>query len=131
MLSVLYERGVAEAEESQPKKWRQRLAGPAVQTMYKKVADKVRPVDVALDDGSKPGGDPDWRRKRRACQEARIAGLPKQKFVEYFEPRYDLRPIRFRVTETRWLGMYVPTSISLEEVELLKTVVMNREAVFA
>jgi hypothetical protein len=50
-------------EESKRAALRRRLLRPLpIATMYKRKADKVRPVDASDTDGSTPGGRADWKK---------------------------------------------------------------------
>jgi hypothetical protein len=103
-----------------------------VNTLYKKKADKVRPLDTALRDGSMPDGNPNWREdilqeQRRSLNPSRVPGA----FDHLFEPRYWKKPRGCRITPERWEKMVINEGIWPAEKELLKAMVYNREKALA
>lgn len=58
-------------------------------TLYKKKADKIRPLDTALQDGSMPDRNPNWREdilaeQQRSLNPVQVPGP----YDHLFEPRY-------------------------------------------
>jgi transposase InsO family protein len=102
-----------------------------VRTMYKRKADKIRPLDEALEDGSTPEGDPLWREHALAIQRKSIQGMQPGPVDHLFEPRYSKQPRGFRITEARWLEMRVDPGLRPNEKELLRQMLLNREPALA
>lgn len=101
-------------------------------TLYKKKADKIRLLDTALQDGSMPDGNPNWREdilaeQRRSLDPVRVPGP----YDHLFEPRY-WRALRGRrITPERWEKMVIDEEVWTTEKEMLKEVLYNREKALA
>jgi hypothetical protein len=99
-----------------------------VNTLYKRKADKVRPVDSSISDGSTPGGREDWR--LRAIEREKQRGFDKQegKFDYWLHPRTASFPRGQRLTDRRFADLQIGEMLTDQERELLKEMLLNREA---
>ena len=61
--------------------------GLRVSTMYKRKADKVRPVDTSESDGTIPGGVNDWHERAVAQEKAAGKDVPQRDFDKWLYPR--------------------------------------------
>jgi len=106
--------------------------GPiSVSTMYKRKADKVKPVDKAISDSSNPTGNPLWRETALAIQRQSLKGRDQGPYDHLFEPRYCTEPPGFRLTEERWHAMLIDDDLRIQERKLLKAMLTNREKALA
>lgn len=113
---------------------RERRGEPAearVLTLYKRKADKVRPVDTKDTDGSAPGGLLDWR--ARAIQRERATGIgrTKYKYDKYIQPRHAQFARGTRLTPDRLDKMLIGDFLSAEEKDVLVEILYNREGVLS
>jgi Reverse transcriptase (RNA-dependent DNA polymerase) len=99
-----------------------------INTLYKRKADKVRPVDSSTSDGSTPGGREDWR--LRAIEREKQRGFDKQegKFDCWLHPRTASFPRGQRLTDRRFTDLQIGEMLTDQERELLKEMLLNREA---
>ena len=67
-----------------------RHEGVKVNTMYKRKADKVHPLDNIPSDGSKPAGDPYW--KVKALEEIRNKKQEDNPYPEWIFPKFSDLP---------------------------------------
>jgi hypothetical protein len=98
-----------------------------VHTIYKRKADKVRPVDWHVSDGSTPGGRPDW--KERAMQRQKLA-MPTWVLGPYdhlFEPRYTSEAAGYRLTPARLKDVLVGITLSALERQMFEAMLVTRE----
>ncbi|KXL44143.1 MAG: hypothetical protein FE78DRAFT_541738, partial [Acidomyces sp. 'richmondensis'] len=81
-----------------------------VRAIYKRKAEKVRPVDSHESDSSTLGGRPDW--KERAIRRQLLTVLVRElgPYDYLFKPKYILKPISYRLTPKRLKDvLQVPT----------------------
>lgn len=112
---------------------RRRAEGLHISTLYKRKADKVRPVDSSDTGGQVPGGRDDW--KARAW--ARLEGIAKDNTDTQSEchgiliPRTTRTPVGTRLTEERASRLIIGDGVLPDEKRLLLQCLMNREAALA
>jgi hypothetical protein len=98
-----------------------------VRAMYKRKAEKVRPVDSHESDGSTPGGRPDW--KERAIRQ-QLLTVPVRELGPYdhlFEPRYTSKPVGYRLTPKRLKDVLVGIELSAPERHIFEAMLVARE----
>lgn len=102
-------------------------------TMYKRQADKVRPVDDAPSDGSVPKGDVHWRERRWNEAKGNIVTEERSEFRDFVTPRFSTKPEGHRLTPDRMAEIVkkLPASMTDIEKELFQRIMMNREAALA
>ena len=100
-------------------------------TMRKTVANKVRPVDSALSDGSVPDGDPTWREKALAVAQTKMTFG--SEWDELVVPRFTELVRGSRLTPDRLLALLstVDGVLSDQEKEMFVHILFNREAALA
>ncbi len=100
-------------------------------TMRKTVANKVRPVDSALSDGSVPEGDPLWREKALAVAQTKMTFG--SEWDEEVVPRFTELIRGSRLTPERLEGLLatVEGSLSEQEKAMFVHILFNREAALA
>ena len=99
-----------------------------VNTVYKRKADKVRPVDLGVSTGEGVEGDSDWLRKARMEKKASIQ---LGEYEGWIIGRFSDLPINSRMTRERFEKMTIGEELTPEEKELLFTVLTNREEALA
>lgn len=66
---------------------------PEVNTMYKRVGQKVKPINDSTPDGSTPPGDINWKAARLAAAAEKMSQQPASKYNEWIQPKFsDLDP---------------------------------------
>jgi hypothetical protein len=95
-----------------------------VSTMYKRKADKVRPVDCGKSDGDKPGGV-NWVEISKRTDE------PTGKYSKWLIPKFSDIERGSRLTEERISKLKVGTGLTKEERELFVEMLYNREKALA
>lgn len=105
--------------------------GAGVNTLYKRKADKVKPVSVPLSDGSAPEGQPDWQ--ERCLLEYHSSPFPdgSTRFDSYLRPRIASFPRGARLTPEREETLILGKDLWPEEKELLKELLLKREGALA
>lgn len=105
-----------------------------VSTAYKRKADKVRPVDESLTDGSVPGGRLDWEEHvhKRQLQCLKLnwhVSCPPQlhALCSIIEPRYATFPRGHRLTPERVSMLKMNEGLQPHERELMLEVLYHRE----
>ena len=105
--------------------------GLRVNTMYKRKADKVRPVDSSQSDGSTPGGREDWRERAIAKERAAGKHIQKGKFDNWLYPRTADFEKGKRLTPERIRCLQIGDILTPQERELFVEMLYNREAVLS
>ncbi|CAL3966159.1 unnamed protein product [Diplocarpon coronariae] len=95
--------------------------------MYKSKADKVRPVDWGISDGSKPGGLDDWFEQDEKLRPPKPGG----KFDKFITGRFSDKPIGYRLTKERFDMLKIGEDLTEQERELLHKTLTNREGALA
>lgn len=98
---------------------------PGVCTLYKRKADKVKPVDSSQTDGTTPGGDPKWRDKMIATERYQPT-----KYHDYLLGKFSTVKTGSRLTKERFDEMESGTLTSKER-DIFHTMLLNREAALA
>ncbi|KAJ6110929.1 hypothetical protein N7486_003164 [Penicillium sp. IBT 16267x] len=121
--------------------WKERFIRPKkdisdrtvpVNTLYKRVADKVHPVSVPLTDGSVPEGQPGWKKVCLEKYHTRFrARYERTRFDRYLKPRIAEFARGARLTPEREEKLVVGTDLLPEERELLREMLFKREGVLA
>ena len=108
-----------------------RFPGVRVNTLYKRKADKVQPVNSSESDGSKPGGDPKWREK--AIARERAAGLYSQprSYSQWLNPRFASFVRGSRLKPERVERLLVGDMLSPAEKDVMLEMLYNREGALA
>jgi hypothetical protein len=104
---------------------------PRVNTLYKRVADKVKPVNAVLPDGSVPGGLDNWREVIMAEQAKVPLKEPPSELDELFEPRRAPFPRGTRLTQARLDAMDIGLWLSNQERLLAEELLFRREDAFS
>lgn len=99
-----------------------------VAAAYKRKAQKVRPVDRPQGDGSRPGGDADW--KDKLFDEARLK-MQKGPFDHWLTPKFSEIPRGSRLTAERVGKLIIGPDLTPQEKELLIEMLYYREAALA
>jgi len=99
--------------------------------MYKRKADKVRPVDNALSDGSTPGGFPNWRERALARLTPPVPQPYFGPFDHLLEPRYSDEPVGFRLTPARLKDVIVGIDLHPNEEVFFHAMLKKREPAMA
>jgi hypothetical protein len=103
-----------------------------VATLYKKKADKVRPVDSSESTGEKPGGDINWREKAIAEETARGLYLNKDyPYSQWLNPRFSQMAEGARLTPERVERLVIGNSLTPQEKDVALQMLYNREGAFA
>lgn len=112
---------------------RQFLRFLPVATLYKRKADKIRPVDAFNIDGSTPRGRVDWKKTawERIREIAAKNADPTSKYHGFVVPRTTDFPRNERLTIERAKKLIVGEGLTLEERDLLVEILTNREAALA
>ena len=99
-----------------------------VATLYKRKAQKVRPVDANDGTGEGPGGHPDWyeRSKTRDFPQPHVG-----KYAEYLLPRISKLPRGSRLTPERLRSLDVGDWLWPEERAMFDEMMINREEAIA
>jgi hypothetical protein len=100
---------------------------PRINAKYKKVREKVKPVDAALPEGSVPGGISNWREVVMKEQYARPRQEPVDQFDQYFERRHSLFPRGTRMTQERIKDLRIGTHLTRQEREFAIEMLYRRE----
>ena len=98
---------------------------PLVATAYKRKADKVRPVDAPLLDGSQPAGDPEWRQKAIARERYQPG-----KYSKFITGKFSNIKKGSRLTKARMATLDVG-DLSPAEKDVFLNMLYNREAALA
>ena len=103
-----------------------------VNTLYKTKDKKIKPVDLGVSDGSKPGGLLNW--KEEMARTERYVG-PGGPYDHLIEPRFSALPTPIpkgsRLTPARIKDVKMGTDLWPRERELLIGILYNREAALA
>ena len=95
--------------------------------LYKRKGKKVRPVEVGYDNGEKPKGDAEWRKRRKEEEIYEEGGLFQEHIIAKFS--------KIKRGETLWPNrikmMQISTDLWPNERDLLMEVLHNREAAIA
>ncbi|KAF1980581.1 hypothetical protein K402DRAFT_344130, partial [Aulographum hederae CBS 113979] len=106
-----------------------------VATMYKRVAQKVRPVDTTESDGAAPDGRDDWRERAIKRQQEELASKPSEppsRFDGVLLPRYCQFPRGQRLTPDRQEAIAANLKdLTGEEKDLIMEMLFRREAALA
>lgn len=104
-----------------------------IATLYKRKADKVRPVDSDKSDGSTPGGLPNWKERawKRVEHLAKKNGDSNSKYNGFVTPRTASFPRGQRLTPERCGDLIVGDDVWPEERKMLEEVLLCREAALA
>jgi RNase H-like domain found in reverse transcriptase/Reverse transcriptase (RNA-dependent DNA polymerase) len=102
--------------------------GLRVNTMYKRKAEKVRPVDSSQSDGSIPGGRDDWRERAIAREREQGKHIPRGKFDHWLYPRTADFEREVRMTSKRLASLQIGDMLTPQERELFIECLYNREA---
>ncbi len=99
-----------------------------VYTLFKRVADKIRPVNATENDGSVPTGYPDWQKvcERKYFTEYRAADV-KTEFDEFLLPRVSTIARGARLTPEREEKMLIGKDLLPKEKALLRELLFKRE----
>jgi len=119
--------------ENEQRHERYRIGQPLearVNTLYKRKADKVKPVDTDQQDGSTPGGLHDWRARAQAKEQAAFDGRP-YLFSEWISPRLATFPRGERLTPERMEKLVIGPDLRSLEKEVLLEILYNREGALA
>lgn len=100
-----------------------------IATLYKKKADKIRPVDSDATDGQVPGGRDDWQERawKRLEATAKKNEDKNSKYYGILTPRTTDMPRGSRLTKQRRKDLIVGEDITPAERELLEECLLNRE----
>ena len=99
-----------------------------VATAYKRKAQKVRPVDRPQGDGSRPGGDANW--KDKLFEEARLR-MQKGPFDHWLTPKFSEVSRGCRLTPERVRKLIIGPDLTPQERDLLVEMLHYREAALA
>jgi hypothetical protein len=112
---------------------RRRNQGISIATLYKKKADKVRPVDADVTDGQVPGGRDDWRERawKKLESIAKKNEDPTSKYHGILVPRTTEMQRGSRLTPERISKLIIGEDVRPAERDLLLECLMNREAALA
>ena len=97
-----------------------------VSTLYKKKADKVKPVNLPHKGGLKPEGREDWR-KRAMAKEVYVPG----KYSGWIIPKFSAIRKGTRLTSERIEKLNVGKNLTAEEMGVFLEVLFKREAAIA
>ncbi|KAJ9481739.1 hypothetical protein VN97_g11725 [Penicillium thymicola] len=103
----------------------------AVHTLYKRKADKVKPVSVPLPDGSTPEGQPGWQERCLQVYHSGPAPDERTRFDSYLRPRLANFARCTRLTPEREEKLILGKDLLPEERELLRELLIKREGVLA
>jgi hypothetical protein len=103
------------------------LESVEINTLYKRKADKVKPVDLGKTDGDIPGGIDNWFEEDEKARPPRSGG----KFDDFITGRFSELAIGNRLTKERFGQLTIGRQISEQERELLYETLLNREAALA
>jgi hypothetical protein len=98
-----------------------------VYTIYKRKADKVRPVDHGVSDGSKPGRVIDWVERSKKLDIAYEPGL----YSEWLIPKFSDIERGSRLTKERVSKLIVGSDLTKQEKAVFTEILYNREKVLA
>ena len=114
--------------------WQQRNAprqkDARVDTAYKKVKDKVKPVNSNRLDGSTPGGINDWKQQAIA-RKALLDCDPNQPYAAWLIPKFSTIACGFCLTPKRLKTMIVGLAMTTEEKDVLVEMFHNQEKAIA
>ena len=96
-------------------------------TAYKRVNNKVKPVNSDQSDGSIPGGLTDWK-SGLLEKEALVLVDPNRKYAEWFTPKFSTIKRGSQLTAERLSIMTVGTEMTLQERDVLIEMLYNQEA---
>jgi hypothetical protein len=99
-----------------------------VSTMYKRKADKVRPVDCGKSDGDNPGGVMNWV---EISKRSDVYHEPMGKYSKWLIPKFSDIERGSRLTEERISKLKMGTGLTKEERELFVEMLYNREKALA
>ena len=106
--------------------------GIPVYTLFKRVADKIRPVNATENDGAVPIGYPDWQ---KVCEEKYFTRYRAQdiqtEFDEFLMPRISTIARGARLTPEREEKMLVRKDLLPRERALLRELLFKREGCLA
>lgn len=100
-------------------------------TLYKRKADKVRPVDSDQSDGCAPGGDESWKTNVLKEEALKTANRPKGKYDHWLTPKFSDIATGSRLTPERAEKMLVGDELTSAEKDILLELLYNREAALA
>ena len=105
-----------------------------VYTLYKRAADKVKPVDTAPSDGSVPEGNTDWKAKLwEKAQKKFIIDKDDPPEMSLVVPRFTDMAVGHRLTDERMkdLCKSLPEWLTMQEKGLFQRIMLNRESALA
>ena len=97
-------------------------------TVRKKKADKVRPVDLGVSDGSKPGGILDWVEKSKLTD---VVHDEKGEYSEWLIPKFSDIEKGSRLTEERAVKLVIGEGLTVQERAVFFEMLYNREKALA
>src|SRR5580700_9403776 len=99
-----------------------------IHTLYKRKADKVKPVDCGKSDGDNPGGMSNWV---EISKRSDVYNEPTGKYSKWLIPKFSDIERGSRLTEERISKLKVGTGLTKEERELFVEMLYNREKALA
>lgn len=99
-----------------------------IRTLYKKKADKVRPISLGKSSAGVPPGNPDW--KDELVKESRKNYEP-GKYDKWFEPKFSGLERGSRLTPDRLSKLVVGDGLTSEELEIFHEMLFYREKALA
>jgi hypothetical protein len=102
-----------------------------VDTLYKKKALKVLPLNIPRPTSGRPGGDPKWREKALAAEEVLYLDRPPAKLDRWLIPRFSQERPGIRLTEERKAGVQIGEEITDAERKVFFQMLQNREMALA
>ena len=101
--------------------------GFLVQGAYKRKAQKVKPVDSSISDGSTPGGSINWK-KEAIAKECLDWSTVDPSFRGWLHPKFSAIKHGSRLTSERMNRLIIGKDLSLQEREVFLRMLYNREA---
>jgi hypothetical protein len=101
-----------------------------INTLHKRKAQKIQPVDDSGQKSRTVEGALDWKEKAKARQKPN-ADTHSAPFKKYFEPRYAEFPRGTRMTPERLKDMKISTDLQTREREMLLELLFRREGALA
>src|SRR5438045_4389827 len=99
-----------------------------VGTLHKRKDDKVRPVDLGVSDGSKPGGILDWVEKSKLTD---VVHGERGEYSNWLIPKFSDIEKGSRLTEERATKLLVGEGLTLQEKAMFLEMLYNREKALA
>ena len=98
-----------------------------VNGMYKRKAEKVRPVDLGESDGNKPGGVLDWVAKSKEMD----VKSHDEKYPEWLIPKFSDIERGSRLTKERLENLIIGEGLTPQEQDVFVEMLFNHEKVLA